>query len=95
MQTLDHQNLTGPEGHVLEKAPNCARKLRKAAGLSLQHVAEAIDCSFQHLSYAERQGRRFGLDRWRALARFYGVTLDDLLNPDFEPPSFFAEKFKT
>jgi transcriptional regulator with XRE-family HTH domain len=57
---------------------NRLRELRRKRNLTLGQVATAVGISFQHLSYAERTGRRIGLDAWLKLARFYELPVEEL-----------------
>ena len=64
------------------------QRLRAAKGLSQEEVARALHISRQSVSKWENNAAEPGVDHLRALARLYGVTLDELLGEDGEaaPP---------
>ena len=57
-------------------------KLRKKRGMSQQEVASAIDVTRQTVSNWEQGQGAPALDKAAALAKLYGVTLDDLANDE-------------
>ena len=56
--------------------------LRKQAGLSQQQVADAVGVTRQTVSNWELGQGAPALDRAAALARLYGVSIDDLANEE-------------
>ena len=67
------------------------QQLRKERGLSQEEVAQKLYLSRQSVSKWENGGAEPGVDNLIALARLYGVTVDELVGnapvPQEEPPS--------
>ena len=65
------------------------QRLRKAAGLSQEDVAKKLFVSRQSVSKWENGGAEPGIENLKALARLYGVSVDELVGncePE-EPPA--------
>ena len=61
------------------------QRLRKKAGLSQEDVAEKLFVSRQSISKWENGNAEPGVDHLKALARLYGVTLDELMENESVP----------
>ena len=60
-------------------------QIRKEKGMSQEELAEKLGVSRQAVSKWERAESAPDTDNLIALAKLYGVTLDELLNADTEP----------
>lgn len=60
------------------------QRLRKARGLSQDEVAEKLFLTRQSVSKWENDGAEPGIENLKALARLYGVTVDDLVGAEEE-----------
>ena len=76
------------------------QRLRKEKGLSQEDVAQKLFVSRQSVSKWENGNAEPGVENLKALARLYGVTLDELmgnvaaedrLSADFEPDFAYTE----
>ena len=71
-------------------------RLRKERGLSQEDVAQKLFVSRQSVSKWENGNAEPGVENLKALARLYGVTLDELMgNEPAEGFSFIEEKPKS
>ena len=61
--------------------------LRKQRGLSQEQLAEALDVSRQTVSKWERGAAAPELERLRAMAEFFGVSLDELVGGEPRAPA--------
>ncbi len=57
---------------------NRIRENRKRLGLSQEQLAEAIDCSREHIARIENGKINIGLENFIKLAQFFNITLDEL-----------------
>ena len=55
------------------------QRLRKQAGLSQEEVAQKLFLSRQSISKWENGGAEPGIENLKALAKLYGVTVDELV----------------
>ena len=60
--------------------------LRKAAGLSQESIADKLNVTRQTVSRWEKGSAVPSADNLKALAAFYGVSMDYLLSFDAEQP---------
>ena len=61
--------------------PNSLRFFRALMRLSLYDVARAVHCQPQNLWRAEKFGKGLSDDYWLAIARLFGVSLEELRIP--------------
>ena len=77
------------------------QRLRKERGLSQEEVAQALFLTRQSVSKWENDGAEPGVENLKALARLYGVTLDELAGensapgtePEAEPEGLFSSYY--
>ena len=68
------------------------RRLRESKKMTLQNVADAVGCTKAYVWELEKKdGQRPSAERVYALAKFLGVTVEDLMGesiPDASPEDF-------
>ena len=69
-------------------------EIRKRVGLSQEDLADKLGISRQAVSKWERAEASPDIDNLVALAKLYGVTMDDLLNTEKSVDEIFKEKDK-
>lgn len=77
-----------PDPSLLTTQPNLGRRLkgfRSSRGLSLKEVAAATDLSASFISMVETGQTEITVGRLMTLARFYEVSLADLIGPTDRP----------
>jgi transcriptional regulator with XRE-family HTH domain len=62
------------------------RAAREGRGLTITHVAKAIDAKWQDVQEWERGVRAPRFEKGLLLARVLGMTLDDFFDDGYEPP---------
>ena len=60
------------------------RKYRKISGMTMQELGMKLDLSEQAISQYERDKRKPNILILKEIARIFNITLEDLLNDDFE-----------
>ena len=65
--------------------PNKIQRLRMARGLTLEQLAKAVDPRYgrQHADYWEKHGQNLGSKLSIRIAEIFGVSIDQLLRPDW------------
>ena len=81
------------QGVDFEKLGQRVRQFRKAAGLTQQQVAEAIEIESSNMSHIERGTIKTSLNTLTMIANVLGVTLDMLVcdSLDFAGESYHKE----
>jgi transcriptional regulator with XRE-family HTH domain len=64
----------------MQTLSNNLKKLRTNAGISMQQLARAIDVPKGRYEHWENRNIEPPLDKLIALANFYNITVDELLN---------------
>ncbi len=68
------------------------QRLRKERGLSQEEVAQALFLTRQSASKWENDGAEPGVENLKALAKLYGVTLDELVGENSAPETESEEE---
>ena len=76
---------TGRKNHLTDPkdAPNQARRLRLEAGLTMDYVADKIECRKSSLQEFETTGRGIGYYKQFQLADVYNTDVGKLLTPGY------------
>lgn len=71
------------------------RKIRKEKGLQQKQVAMELEIDQSNYNKIENDKRMPSIEMLNKIAAFFGVTVDDILNPDKELPKEITVEDKT
>lgn len=80
---INHSELAG--GDDLYLAQNL-KYLREQKGMNQQHLAEILGVEQRTISSWECENREPGIDMVTSIAKFFDISLDDLILRDLRPP---------
>lgn len=61
------------------------RALRESKNMTIQNLADAVSCNYDHLQKAEKGKRGLGLDTLVMICHEFGITIDELICGSQQP----------